>query len=113
MESAGPHCVPRVGKNQGRPGGQVHTQRAPSIAGHHRRNSCPEQDARVKGRGRRRVMDDRGTDREKKRKGFDFRAKVANFSAGSLKAKKLQHRMAGNSKMGKNVLTPSAVGKVF
>ena len=34
-------------------------------------------------------MDDRSTDREKKGKDFDFGAKVANFSAGSLKAKKL------------------------
>ena len=58
-------------------------------------------------------MDDRSTDREKKGKDFDFRAKVANFSAGSLKAKKLQHRMARNSKMCKNVLTPPAVSKVF
>ncbi len=58
-------------------------------------------------------MDDRGTDREKKGKDFDFRAKVDNFSAGSLKAKKLQHRMARNSKMCKNVLTPPAVSKVF
>ena len=58
-------------------------------------------------------MDDRSTDREKKGKDFDFGAKVANFSAGSLKAKKLQHRMARNSELCKNVLTPLAVSKVF
>ena len=58
-------------------------------------------------------MDDRSTDREKKGKDFDFGAKVANFSASSLKAKKLQHRMTRISELCKNVLTPLAVSKVF
>ena len=58
-------------------------------------------------------MDDRSTDREKKGKDFDFGAKVATCRAGSLKAKKLQNRMARDSELCKNVLTPLAVSKVF
>ena len=78
-----------------------------------RGKTCPEQDARVKGRGRRRVVDDRRADREKKGKGFDFRGKVRDLSTGRVKAKELKDRIAGHLKVRKNIFAPIAKSKMF
>ena len=55
---------------------------APSSVRIHRGKSSPEQDARVKGRGRRGVVDDRRADREKKGKSFNLRGKVVDLDTG-------------------------------
>ena len=52
------------------------------MAGNHKVDSCPEQDARVKRRGGSRIMDDRRADREKKGKSFNLRGKVGDLDTG-------------------------------
>ena len=57
-----------------------HTQReAPSTGRRSKGHSSPEQDARVKRGGRRRIVDDSRSDREKKGKDSNFGAKVRDI----------------------------------
>ena len=75
--------------------------------------STLEQDVRVKGRGRTGIMDDRRTDREKKRKGFDSRSKIGDIKTCRVKAEKIKDRIAWYLKASEHLLAPFAKGKMF
>ena len=91
----------------------THRGRSPSQARVHLVNGSPEQDAGVKRRGRRRVMDDRRSDREKKRKGFDSRSKIGDIKTSRVKAEKIKDRIAWYLKANEHLLAPFAKGKMF
>ena len=58
-------------------------------------------------------MDDRRTDREKKRKGFDTRGQKGDILTGRVKAEKIKNRFARNPKVNEDFLAPFAKGKMF
>ena len=58
-------------------------------------------------------MDDRGSDREKKRKSFDSRGQKGDIQTGRVKAEKIKDRVARHTKANENFLAPLAKGKMF
>ena len=58
-------------------------------------------------------MDDRGSNREKKRKGFDTRGQKGDILTGRVKAEKIKNRIAWSPKVAEDFLAPLAKGKMF
>jgi hypothetical protein len=58
-------------------------------------------------------MDDRRTDREKKRKSFDTRGQKGDIQTGRVKAEKIKDRIVRHTKASENFLAPLAKGKMF
>jgi hypothetical protein len=58
-------------------------------------------------------MDDRGSNREKKRKSFDTRGQKGDILTGRVKAEKIKNRFARNPKVIEDFLAPFAKGKMF
>ena len=58
-------------------------------------------------------MDDRGSNREKKRESFDTKGQKGDILTGRVKAEKIKNRFARNPKVNEDFLAPFAKGKMF
>ena len=58
-------------------------------------------------------MDDRGSNREKKRKSFDTKGQKGDILTGRVKAEKIKNRIAWYTKVFEDTLAPLAKGKMF